>query len=134
MPFGSRRAAFLAAAAEPADDFDRLLQLADKIGGADFKKRLADLAAQTKAHAAAKDAAEIARHKADASVAAAKAEVEKLHAAHQAHVARELKQIEADRKVAAQAAAEAEAHRQHAAELVAEQRKRLAAVEKAIAG
>jgi hypothetical protein len=136
MPFGSARQQFLTQAApdEPSDDFTRLLLLADKVAGPDFKKRLADLKAATAAHNAARAAAKAAQRKADADLAAHAAVITQELKEHQAAIARGNAEIEVAKKAAAVDREAAREDRAAAAALKAEQQKRLDAVERAVAG
>jgi hypothetical protein len=82
----------------------------------------------------AKLESESAQAKAEDGIAAAKAEIEKLWASHEAAVAKREKLVADTEKQVANSLAQAKLDAKAAADLKAEAQRRLAAVEKAVAG
>jgi colicin import membrane protein len=102
------------------------------------RKQTVELIRATKAHNEATATAAAAQAKAEREIEQAwrqhRETIDREVAAHAKAIAAEKGAAEADRKAAAQARQAAEADRKAAAELVAEQRRRLQAVERAVHG
>jgi hypothetical protein len=119
----------------PSHDVVELLH--DLLSEPAARKRVDDQRQAAAAHKRAAEEAQAERvklEKASDSFAAERAQLDRDLEQHRAKMEAERALVAADRKAAAKAAAEAEEDRRVAAGLVSEQRKRLAAVERAVQG